>query len=161
MAIGERDAVDEIAQVRILARRWMRPEAAIVAGARNLGERAQTANVGFVPGKALRLVGDQFFDDRVEAGATSFGVVASQSRKASRKKCRSVCWRPTSRSRSAMRASARASSLAGRAASATASGEDDGADAARPAASFFHPTFRPRLRFKPAAPKARQAARHW
>ena len=69
----------------------MRAAAAIVAGARNLGERAQAANVGFVLGKALRLFSDHFLDDRVEAGATSFGIVASQSRKASRKKCRSAC----------------------------------------------------------------------
>ena len=41
--------------------------------------------------EALRLFSDHFFDDRVEAGAMSFGIVASQIRKASRKKCRSVC----------------------------------------------------------------------
>ena len=91
MAILKRDAVNEIAQVCILARRPMRAAAAIVAGARNLGERAQAANVGVIMSKALRLFRDHFLDDRVEAGATSFGVVASQSRKASRKKWRSAC----------------------------------------------------------------------
>jgi hypothetical protein len=91
MAVGEGDALDEIAKVRILARYRMRAAAAIVAGARNFGQRAQAANVGLVLGKALRFGRGHFFDDRVEPGATSFGFVASQSRKASRKKCRSAC----------------------------------------------------------------------
>ncbi len=91
MAVRQRDALDEIAQVGILAGRGMRAEMAIVAGARHLGEGAQAPDVGVVLGKALRLERDHFFDDRVEMGAPPFGLVASQSRKASRKKCRSAC----------------------------------------------------------------------
>ncbi len=104
MSIGQRDALDEIAQVRVLARRGVRAEMAIVAGARHLPEGAQAPNVGVVFEKALRLERDHFFDDRVEMGAPPSGLGASQSRKASRKKCRSACWRPMTRSSSPMRA---------------------------------------------------------
>ena len=104
IAMDERFALDEVAQVRVLAGGSVRAEMAIVAGARHLPEGAQAPDVGVVFEKALRHVGGHFFDDRVEADATPLGLVASQSRKASRKKCRSACWRPITRSSSAMRA---------------------------------------------------------
>ena len=91
MAVRERVALDQIAQVRVVARWRVRAEMAVVAGARHAAQPAQALNVGVVLGKALRLERDHFFDDRVEMGAPPFGVVASQSRKASRKKCRSAC----------------------------------------------------------------------
>jgi len=91
MAVGERDALDQIAQIRLLARRQAGTPTAIVAGARHVGQTAQPAHVGVVFEKALRLGGDHLFDDRVEAGAPPLRLVASHSRKASRKKCRSAC----------------------------------------------------------------------
>jgi hypothetical protein len=97
MAVGQRDALDQIAQVRVLARRGVRREMAVIAGARYAAQRAQAPDIrvlfekASVFGKALRLVGGHFLHDRVEMGAPPFGGVASQSRKASRKKCRSAC----------------------------------------------------------------------
>jgi len=91
MAVGERDAMDEIAQIGVLACGRMRGEAAVVAGPRHAAQAAQTLDGDVVRGKALRLGRDHFFDDRVEVGAPPSGLVASQSRKASRKKCRSAC----------------------------------------------------------------------
>ncbi len=91
MAVGERDALDEVAQIRLLPRRRVRTATAIKAGPRHLGQAAQMLDVGVVLEKALWLGGDHLFDDRVEAGAPPLRLVASQSRKASRKKCRSAC----------------------------------------------------------------------
>ena len=91
MAVGERDALDEVAQVCIVAGARMRPEMAIIAGARHAAEGAQALDVGVVFEKALRLDASHFLDDFVEMGAPPFGLLASQSRKASRKKCRSAC----------------------------------------------------------------------
>ena len=91
MAFGEGFALDQIAQVRILARRRMRAEMAVIAGARNAAQPAQALDVGVVLGEALLLERDHLFDDRVEVGAPPLGLAASQSRKASRKKCRSAC----------------------------------------------------------------------
>jgi hypothetical protein len=86
MAVFQRNALDEIAQIRVLARRGVRAEMAIIARARHAAEPAQALDVGVAFEKALRLVGGHFLDDRVEVGALPLGLVASQSRKASRKK---------------------------------------------------------------------------
>ena len=91
MAMIERDALDQVAQVRVVSRRGVRAEMPVVASPRYVAQRAQALDVGVVLREALRLDSDHFFDDRVEVGATPFGLVASQSRKASRKKCRSAC----------------------------------------------------------------------
>ena len=91
VAMGERFALDKVAQIGVLTGGGVRAEMAVVAGARHLPEGAQAPDVGVVLGKALRLERDHFFNDRVEVGAPPSGLVASQSRKASRKKCRSAC----------------------------------------------------------------------
>jgi len=103
MAVRERYALDQVTQVRLLARRRVRAATAIKASPGHPGQHAQPLDVGVVLEKALRLGGGHFFDDRVEAGAPPLRLVASHSRKASRKKCRSACWRPITRSSSAMR----------------------------------------------------------
>ena len=91
VTVRQRVALDEIAQIRVVARRGMRSEMAIIAGARHAAERAQAFDVRVVLKKALRLVRGHFLDDFVEMGAPLAGRLASQSRKASRKKCRSAC----------------------------------------------------------------------
>ena len=91
MAVGKRDALDQVAQIRLLMRRRARTATAIKAGPGHFRQAAQTLNVGVVLEEALRLGGDHLFDDRIEAGAPPLRLVASHSRKASRKKCRSAC----------------------------------------------------------------------
>ena len=91
MAIGQREALDEIAQVGIVAGRRVRTEMAIIAGAGHAAQGAQSLNVRIRFEKALRLLRGHFPDDFVEMGAPLLGRLASQSRKASRKKCRSAC----------------------------------------------------------------------
>ena len=91
VTIRQRVALDEIAQIRVVARRCMRSEMAIIAGARYAAERAQALDVRVVLEKASRLDGGHFLDDFVEVGAPLARRLASQSRKASRKKCRSAC----------------------------------------------------------------------
>src|SRR5579863_413757 len=124
MAVGERDLLDEIAQVRVVAGRGMGPQMAIIAGARDAAEGAQALDVGVGFEKALRLVRGHLPDDFVEMGAPSFGLAASQSRKASRKKCRSACCCPTRRSSSPILAFARVNSSSG-AAGARGRAEDE------------------------------------
>ena len=95
MAVGQRDALDEVAQIRVVAGRGVRSEMAVIAGARHAAQAAQALNVRINLEKALQLVArllrGHFLDDFVEVGAPLFGLFASQSRKASRKKCRSAC----------------------------------------------------------------------
>jgi hypothetical protein len=114
-AMVEGDALDQIAQVGVVALQSLGREMTVVAGAREPAQGAQTPDVGGFFGKALRL-GAHLLDDRVEVGAPSSRFVASESRKASRKKCRSACWRPMIRPSSAIRALAlaRSSPLPGR-----------------------------------------------
>src|SRR5579863_8017909 len=85
MTVVERDALDEVAQVGVVAFRSLGREIAVVAGARYAAQRAETPNVGVLFGIALRLDDGHLLDDRVEVGAPPLRLVASQSRKASRK----------------------------------------------------------------------------
>src|SRR5271156_4639289 len=151
MAVVERDPLNEMAQVGVVALRRMGSEMPIVAGARHAAQSAQPFHAGVVLANALRLGGDHRLDDRVEVGAPLSRLVASQSRKASRKKCRSACCWPTRRSSSAMRALACASRSAGLAADRPApegGGSSDGKPAG--AAPPSHPARRPRRRLSPA-----------
>ena len=61
MAVVERDRLDEIAQVRIIALGRMGAEMPVVAGARHPAQRAQPFNVGVVLAEALRPGGDHFW----------------------------------------------------------------------------------------------------
>ena len=69
VAVRERLALDQIAQVRVLPRRRVRAETAIVAGARHLAEGAQALGCWRRPRESLAVGRDHFFDDRVEVGA--------------------------------------------------------------------------------------------
>src|SRR5271157_4199065 len=120
-------SLDPIAQVRVVARRELRFEPAIVACPRQGGDRAKMRDPASErAGFALRSFARHFFDDGEEMGAPLPRRRSSHDRKASRKKSRSACWRPTRRSSSPMRALAFARAAGGPASAA------DGLTAARP-----------------------------
>jgi len=113
----ERQPLDQVAQVRVVARRELGFEPTIVACARQRGDRAKMRDpAAGRAGFALRSFARHFFDDGEEMGAPLPRRLASHDRKASRKKSRSACWRPTRRSSSPICALAFARSSGGRAA---------------------------------------------
>src|SRR5580698_4665073 len=143
----ERQLLDLIAQVRVLAQRGLGLEPSVVAGARQVGDPGEMGDFGLGLDFALRSLARHLSDESEEMVAALLRRFASHDRKASRKKSSATCWRPITRSRSAMRALALARSSGGRASggpTAAAVGPPD----ARP------PDFGPRFRFSPAAPKA-------